>query len=863
MRESWFNPLGLITQPNELGQYPAGAMSLADNLVARAPGELVVRQQDQSYGNFTGTISTDYPAAFVFTGFQALLIEASTVGNNAQALWHDGAAVSAGAMPGDLAAMYTAQSGWGQFVIFRNRLFLCSESDVLVFDSLNPSSSALRAARRCGMPQPIISNIFFTGSGQAAGGNTVCGYGALIKRTYSDGYEIISPPSLLQRFANSSTYDPDVTVALAGSGLIDGGWQIPNVQVGDVVELYRTQGLTYNSFNNVNELDPGTTMYLVASVTLSSADVAAGFLTIHDNAKLGKVGDSFGGLGRPCYTNPGQVGLEGVNIPPPAAKRIATYKGRMFYANYATPGDVTVAYHGGFGMLGQPAPGQAGVEARANGIGTRPLSSGTSTSGSPTVTGVSANDMIGVVPGQRFDAQNWSFLTTYVQSVGANTITMTRNATITGATSLGHFIVDQIESSLGGTANLYDAGNFRYRYAASARTLVDSNLVTFDQAFYFTNLFTPTGNLSLRATNGQNYDPKLPLITAVNNAGVVTGATPQTFPPKQFKNGLRWSKDQQPEHVPPSNEIFIGQGEIYGMYSTRDALWIFASDGLWRLSGTMTRVGQQVDVRVDPVDSTLILAAPTAGCVLRDSVYAYTNRGLVRVDDNGVMEISDMRVGDLLPGAVWTTQPLYILSADEANDDIYISIRTSLAKTTTASTTYVYSTLYNIFTNLDALRLVTTGRLSCISRYWFDKVQQSLFTVGGAATIDIANRITNTGSISNLIATVDFQPIYGQDPFMLKQWIDCTVVFGSEAAGKLSTNPRWDGVVNTIGSGANAPRLSTSGKDARINFGVPRSVAVGNMITFGIEVPASTLFVYTLKGVSFRFEWLTDQQVLR
>lgn len=863
MRETWFNALGLITQPNELGVFPSGAMKRADGLVARSPGELQARQAAAA-SFFSFSLGSDfYVMSMLYTGQQLLMIVGNAVSpNTSYAVWTSGA--SAGFLPDD--QMQIASANWVNMVMFRDRVFVCSEADVIVFENLDPSTFAQRTARVCGLPQPIITLSSAGGTDpQAIPPQRCVAYAAIIRRTYPDGYEIVSPPSLIKRVSNPNLVSPgndwNVTFTCQLPNFIGSSAISFNLRAGDVIELYRTQSVPTATSNPV-EIDPGTTCYLVSSYTLTSTDVTNNFVSLSDTAKDGPIGQGFGGLGEALYTNPGQLGLEGVNTPPPAAKVMASYKGRMFYANYATPGDTTISFHGGFGMLDLTtySPPGIGIQARRYGVGYRHLSSGTVTSGSPTITGISANDMVGVVIGQYFSSGLWN-TTTYIVSVTASTITVTANALTSGTLGPANnaYVADMIGLAMGGTSeNASRVNEFAARYAASARTLSETNIyMAFDQGFYMTNLFSPLTSLFLRATNGQNYDPPLPLITAVNSSGVITaGGTPKAFAPKSFKNGLRFSKDQQPEAVPPTNEIFIGQGEIYGMYSTRDALWIFASDGLWRLSGTMSRSGQVVDVRVDPVDSTLILSGPKAGCVLRDSVYAFTNRGLVRVDDLGVAELSERTVGDLLVSQTWETTGAVLLCADEDNDDIYITLRSQRGPGSGASKTYVYSAIYNVFTGTDS----TTEPFNDISAMTFSRT-------GFQALIGFENfaggtyKITNNGSINGAPVVVDFQPTYAEGPFAAKQWIDSTVVLNIEATAVTAANPRWDGAV--LATGTNQPRADLTGVTSRINYGVPRAQAVGNLVSFGVQVPLTTGFVIAIKGVSMRFEMLSEQQVVR
>lgn len=847
MRETWVRPMGLITQPNEIGVYPPGAMSQAADLIARAPGQLENRQQTTMNSNFALSPGS-WVTKMIHTGSQLVYVNVPPAApGGGSVFWITGGVVTNAPVP-DGTNMFQTFNGWADAMIFRDRLIVSSEGDIIIADSLNPTTTAERTFRCCSMPQPRVSFGSSSVNPQALGAQRACGYAVLYKRVFADGYEVIGPPSPVLRFTNTNAtlaLDPQVIT-------INFSLMFPALLAGDIIEFYRTQSVDFASGENP---DPGTTCYLVGTHVLTSADLAAGFYTYTDTAKDGPVGQSLGGLGRAMYTNPGQAGLEGANTPPPAAKRIATYKGRAFYANYSTPGEVVLSMRGGSGALDDPS---ATVGARQSGVGKRDMVVST-TSGTPNVTGVSAAEFVGMVTGQQIGGSVWSGFTGINSfNTGAGTLVTNRNANATASSTVSTFDLFEIRAGYTGallksTSALQDATG----YVVSARTISDYNRFAYDQAYYLTNLYFPTTSLFLRATNGSHYDPPLPnIFTVTTGQAVATGETPLEFKPKRFKNGVRWSKDQQPEAVPPTNEIFVGQGEIYGMYSTRDALWIFASDGLWRLSGTMARTGQIVDVRVDPVDSTLILAGPQAGCVLRDSVYAYTNRGLVRVDDNGIAELSERRVGNLLPGSAWDARPLVFVCADEANDDIYLTIRPN--QTLATDLTYCYSTQYDLFTTCSR----SGGFLTPVA-YAYDKVSRRIFSATCQITFSTGETwiLTDTGNVNWRAVTVDFQPVYAEDPVAMKQWIDMELILAAAGASVTSIDPRWEKVTEPLGSSTNVPTL-TGSQESRINYGVPRSCAIGNAVVTGFAMAATT-FPVGFKAASLRFEFLTEQQGFR
>jgi hypothetical protein len=101
-------------------------------------------------------------------------------------------------------------------------------------------------------------------------------------------------------------------------------------------------------------------------------------------------------------------------------------------------------------------------------------------------------------------------------------------------------------------------------------------------------------------------------------------------------NGLHWSKPDEPEHFPPVNFAFVGDKKraILGLVSTRDAMYIFKEDGIWRLTGVD---GQY---RIDPFDLTTRCVLPGSIAPLKNRIFMLSNRGVVAVSDQGVEVVS-------------------------------------------------------------------------------------------------------------------------------------------------------------------------------------------------------------------------------
>lgn len=94
-------------------------------------------------------------------------------------------------------------------------------------------------------------------------------------------------------------------------------------------QIYRTGLITQATVALLNDSDPGDEMQLVYEAPVTSVDIAAKSITIHDIAP-----ESFRQGGTYLYTNPVTGnGILQAYYPPPLCKDIALYKGSAFYAN--------------------------------------------------------------------------------------------------------------------------------------------------------------------------------------------------------------------------------------------------------------------------------------------------------------------------------------------------------------------------------------------------------------------------------------------------------------------------------------------------------------------------------------------------
>jgi hypothetical protein len=838
MRETIVRPLGLITSPNKYGIYPVGALSRADNCVMREPGLLSALQAESGLSIVGGATNVRRIGS---TGRQLIAV------NGTDVYWVTAGGVSTVAPLEDTGSAihvaYGVTGGISPF-LFRSREFVNAERGWLAADYVNPSSASERTLRWAGLPQPIITSALLANAnaGLALADNDVVTYAATIERSYTDGYVLISEPSPLQRVKCPAGSGPtSIALRVAFGDSANTGRSA--VHVGDVVRIWRSPPVT--SVGLGQNTESGVTLYLAHSYTLVAADITAQLTaTITDDSDP----DS---LSQELYTNPGQETLQSVRRRPPIARTAAVLDGFTFYGNTSTPPQWVARVPSGLGLL------DLGTAAnRARGIGVRGISSGTFTIGSPNITTVSAAQYVGLAVGQSLAGNANATGKTIVALPGGGVVQMSGNAAASGAAG-GLYSVDIvllngiryeipdlqgfIQNVAGGTSGFWSfltAQTVAYRETPAVFTPAILQLV-YNQSFAMEpsrSITTGAGtSFGIAATNGANYDPPVPEFASPQ----------QLFLENTNKNLVYWSWDQQPEAVAPGNSLPVGKGEILASAATRDAIYYFCTDGLYRLSGYGTRSsGIGAQWRVDAIDKTLIIADPHAVCVLRDATYAYTSRGLVEI--NGAappVELTTGILSDLLPGARWTSSSTvgrYFLTADEDRNEVWLAVPGDLE-----TEVFIYNAQQQAFTQCTLLGDATASVFA-------DMLGAVAFNHSAGP-----NRIRyfDPNGVFYATVTLDLQPIHANDPLTTKQWIDMTVICDRENVGVVAT-PRFNGTALAL-----TGTLIQRANDARFNFGVPRSApAVGATLAPGVEFAVAAV---KLRGLSLRHEVLTDQQAFR
>jgi hypothetical protein len=188
------------------------------------------------------------------------------------------------------------------------------------------------------------------------------------------------------------------------------------------------------------------------------------------------------------------------------------------------------------------------------------------------------------------------------------------------------------------------------------------------------------GSFAVTSSRATCWTPNLP-----------SSGTTESSSNDEYKNGLRFSKDGQPEAVPLPNFFQVGSKDKAGLRAIplRDSLFILKEDGIYRVTGEGAS-----SFSVSLLDSSAKLLAPETCAVLNNQIFCLTDQGVVTISDTGVSVISRAIEPDILG---LTTEDLagvrdYSFGVSYESDRKYLLFMISAAGDTWATQAFVYNT---------------------------------------------------------------------------------------------------------------------------------------------------------------------------
>lgn len=819
-----FEPLGLVLKPNQLGQYPDGAALVCHNTVFGGVGT----SESAPAFEVAASVNAGSPvlAAEVIrtTGHTLVLLK---IAAGWRYSWIDGAGV---ASPVETPAnFYTASvdfeiDGRISWFIARDRVFVTSTTGVMVFDYLTPANADERAPRLAGLFAPAFTaEPLLAGDAGAIKEKQHAHVVAVLTRHFPDCYEVTGPPSAAVQISPGQDDDCNITYTALQ--------RTPEVfKPGDTIEMYRTlQSQAPYDNGDPEDFVPGVSTgqdyYMSSTFDIPSS----GPLTWVEATGDQNLGDSL-------YTNSGAVGSSSQKRPPPICRGMVYYNEYAFYYDVTEPVARVARAGAGVGELND-------AYSRKWGIGTRKITA-TWANGSTSVTGISTEHMVGLAIGQTIIDPNDQRHS--IASLGSGSLTL--HSASTGAGSVETLVYDGME--LNGV--WYDVPTAD-AFASITTTFFDDlgrnnpdesgNASTPATGFAPREEYAGAGTMTIRATNGANYLPPFPDMSAL----------PETVTNPRRTAGMAWTEKGQPEAT--TQYGVVGTGTVYASIATEIAIVEFTSDGIWRLVGTGGSSSAGFDWGQRHIDTTILIVGPRACCRLGNDVYALAQCGLVVVDGSGqVRELSTSAIGDFGALDYSPTSPVR-LTADENTGDVYILLDGS-------GTAWVYSTRWNKWSTVT---LAESGIVSASSN-----LQHGL-TFGRADGNFL--RILRPSSTNYQTGITRNQPTWGENPTISKRFQEVEFYFRGEAVGqqiKLLAG-KLQGLTRTLKKtdGSNAPSYLQAGipsgvqgdpahfELALVATEIPRNApAVGYSLSLGFVTPAGTTkFVYCGMTVSsFAFE---------
>jgi len=645
---------GLVTSPSPHAGSPEGGLEEASNILIRRKN--VVEQRPGFYQYGIGTEGW-YPWKELMYGADVILLCGNSYDSGVsewKSLTPSEVEVGGSRMPNPPDYPYRRHG----YTIARKNLYVTGDDGVYVVSS----ADGIDEWKLAGMPrawQGVISTFQGGFNNWLAMGNT-CSYQYCYVRKDANDYEVrgapcsaipVTPPTV---GGNSST-----------------AHQIPvhpRLRAGDLVEIYRTRPQV-----DAAVITPGAEYYLVAAHELTAADITARIFTFVDNSP-----DS--ALGVVLYTSPSQGGFTQENGEPPICSELATFNQMNFYACTQRPAIGTID----FGIVDNSTSAWMGIQGGFSLSGG--MTGGTATIGTNTITGVTGlmgTETVGMwidnsTGNARFPNN------AYITNISGTTWTMSANAVSSGGMG-----IHQLRQTITVGGVMYYSSDTNtiatpgwYQFDAASSTLTDAQVLEnfalivnlgplstvyadffysvdpgttrkndqldeFTASITFTNRDPTTADFRVWASGG---------ITATTQAGIAASfkqdlslaasLNPQPFVTKDdFPNEVAVSKLQEVEGVPPTNTFRVGRQDrrTMRMIPTRDSLWIFREDGVWRLSGTSPQA-----LRVDEINTTFRLLNCECVDTLDEVVFAWGERGVVAVSDAGFIDISEPVIGKSL-----------------------------------------------------------------------------------------------------------------------------------------------------------------------------------------------------------------------
>lgn len=821
LKETVIQPNGVVTQPNQEGMLPPGTLKTGTNVMMRRQGVLEPRPGFEQWEDPFGTFPNPVPVWMRTVSDTQVMAVQKRFGTSSVGFFLFDGSLTPITLSYDFSV--TIEPGKVQESRVRDRVVIASGAPGVFDPAETPGAGPAIPVRHAGLPPPLHiqgntsvtppnSNPWFIS------GNFVA-YKALIKRKFDDGYIVTGQVSAAFAVEALNTCVPRLTIRFY--------LRSPQIVVaGDLIELYRVI-----QQSDIDLLGDRYQLSMVHEVT--TAEAIAGSAVFFDPCPEEN-------LGADLYVNDSEEGASKNNFMPPPSIDVITFKGATFYSSTQEWHRFNTAIAGEVGDLSAGLPNPDLL----HGIGRRPIV-GSVALGSAQITGVA--DTTGLKAGQEIDNDGGVF------PAGTTIISVNSGAGIVG-TSAVSLLLDASYSGISYDVILVDGETFRIDNLAqlvldvnssAAAGTIDTMLIP-DRLFnpntgtylgaqlQFLNPISGTGPFTLAATNGVNYFPPLP----EPSAGTISSdATPRT-------NRVHYSKIDQPEAVPPDNFLLVGKGVLLRMFATQDSLFGCATDGIHRIDGDGD------DWSVKPYDPDTVLLAPDAIDSMDNTIYAITTAGFVSfTDTGGIRKISSPLIGNDIRDLekqfqtldeptpfTWNIQ----VACDKYRNEVWLNYNDLDDTAPDFQVTYIWNDETNTFFTQDDQEPTSITYVPFL---------QSILTAD-ANTISIYD----TSGVLFMAPEVVFNPIFGEDLGILKQYIDVTL-FLEDLTENATVTPQFD----NVNYSSSYTLVAAAGPFDHVIVPLQNSVH-SKECNFGFTLGPATAddCNFRLKGLSYRYRLASE-----
>lgn len=216
-------------------------------------------------------------------------------------------------------------------------------------------------------------------------------------------------------------------------------------------------------------------------------------------------------------------------------------------------------------------------------------------------------------------------------AVGGSALALNDTLTINGVV----YTAKSSETIGSGFFKLFTSGSASQNIADTARSLVkvinqySSNTAIY--AYYVSGYQDLPGQIELvkRSLDDTTFSVSTSKAIAFDLGEAISSGD-------KYPNGIMWSKNGQPEHVPASHLEFVGSKnfEARRIVALRDSVFILKDDGVFRLTGSGGSWS------IDPLDTSTRIIAPDSASVVNNQIFALCDQGVVSISDVGVQVIS-------------------------------------------------------------------------------------------------------------------------------------------------------------------------------------------------------------------------------